>query len=158
MPKKKAHLEGRTREERIEQRQRLGSLSSLTVQPATKKRYDNALNKFYDFLHFENLPLPRQKVQMDALVAEYIEHLWASGEGRALASDTVAGLQNLEPHLKGHLPTVWRLLKVWSQNEIPNRAPPMPEPVLLAMVGTALLKNESDFALSLLLGFYDAYW
>eukprot|EP00435_Cladocopium_sp_Y103_P018556 s1332_g4.t1 len=36
---------------------------------------------------------------------------------RALASDTVAGLQDLEPHLKGHLPTVWRLLKVWSQNE-----------------------------------------
>lgn len=91
---------------------------------------------------------------MDAILSEYIEHLWASGEGRALASDTVAGLQNLEPHLKNRLPTVWRLLKVWNQNEIPNRAPPMPESVVHAMAGRALLNNDADFALSLLLGFY----
>ena len=153
MPKRKAHLEGRTKEERIQQRKHLGSLQSLAVQPATKKRYDRALEKFFDFLHFEKMELPRQKYAMDA-VAEYVEHLWASGEGRALASDTVAGLQNLEPHLKGHLPTVWRLLKVWSQNEMPNRAPPMPETVAHAMVGRALLQNDPEFGLSILLGFY----
>ena len=122
MVKKARHLEGRTKEERAEKRKELGSLRSLAVQPATKKRYDAALNKFFDFLRFENLDLPQQKMKMDALVADYVEHLWASGEGRALASDTVAGLQDLEPHLKGNLPTVWRLLKVWTQNELPNRA------------------------------------
>ena len=84
MGKKKIHLEGKTREERIEQRRALGSLQSLAVQPVTKRRYDAAINKFLDFLKFEQIP-------------EYIEHLWASGEGRALASDTVAGIQNLEP-------------------------------------------------------------
>lgn len=118
MPKRKVHLEGRTREERIQKRQRPGSLHSLTVQPATKKRYDTALDKFFDFLKFENLELsknlelPKQKIKLDGLVADYIEHLWSSGEGRALASDTVAGLQNLDPHLKNSLVTAWRLLKV----------------------------------------------
>ena len=154
MPKAKAHLEGRTKEERINQRKRLGSLQSLTVQPATKKRYDKALDQFFDFLRFEGMELPKQRVQMDELVAEYVEHLWATGEGRALASDTVAALQNLEPHLKNHLPTVWRLLKVWNQNELPNRAPPMPETVVHAMAGRALLKEDPEFALSILLGFY----
>jgi hypothetical protein len=154
MGKKKAQLEAKTREERIEQRRRQGTLRSLAVQPATKRRYDAAMNRFLDFLKYEQIPLPKERSKMDDLLAEYIEHLWASGEGRALASDTVAGLQDLEPHLKGSLPTVWRLLKVWSQNELPNRAPPLPEVVVKAMAGRALFKNDPEFALSLLLGFY----
>ena len=91
---------------------------------------------------------------MDDLVAEYIEHLWSSGEGRAMASDTVAALQDSEPHLKGKLASVWRLLKVWSQHELPNRAPPMPETVVHAMVGRAILQEDVEFALSILVGFY----
>ena len=154
MVKTKAQLEGKSREERVEQRRKLGSLQSLAVQPATKHRYDAAINKFLDFLKSEQFALPKQRSKMDDLLAEYIEHLWSSGEGRALASDTLAGIQNLEPHLKGSLPTVWRLLKVWSQNGLPNRAPPLLETALHAMVGRALFQGDSEFALSLLLGFY----
>jgi hypothetical protein len=60
----------------------------------------------------------------------------------------------MEPNLKGHLNMSWRLLKVWHQNEMPNRAPPFPEVVLQALVGKAIMKNDPNFALSLLLGFY----
>ena len=141
MPKKKVHIEARTQEERIEQRKPLGSLRSLTVQPAMKKRYYEALSKFFDFLTFEGLALPKQKYHIDILAAEYIEDVRSSGEGGALASDTGAGLQNLEPHLKGRLATVWRWLKVWSQNELPNRAPPMPESVVHAIAGRAILSR-----------------
>ena len=154
MPKRKAFLEARTKEQRIEQRKGLGSLRSLTVQPKTKKRYDAALQKFFAFLKFENLTLPKMKSRMDDLISDYLEHLWASGEGRALASDSIAALQDAEPHLKGHLLGSWRLLKVWSQQEIPNRAPPFPEIVVHAMVGQAIMRHDSCFALSLLLGFY----
>ena len=62
-----------------------------------------------------------------------MEYLWATGEGRALASDTVAALQDTEPHLKGHLQVTWRLLKTWRINEVPNRAPPLPAQALNAM-------------------------
>jgi hypothetical protein len=154
MPKRKAILEGSSREQRIEQRRNLGSLRSLTVQPKTKKRYDLALEKFFSFLAFEKITLPRQRSHMDDLISDYLEHLWSEGEGRALASDTVAALQDAEPHLKGHLQGSWRLLKVWSQQEIPNRAPPLPEVVLHAMVGQAIMRQDPQFALSLLLSFY----
>lgn len=154
MGKKAALIEARTKEDRATQRKQLGSLRSLAVQPKTRQRYDAAMNKLFDFLKFEGLELPKQKVALDDLVADYIEQLWASGEGRALASDTVAGLQNLEPHLKGSLLGSWRLLKVWGQNEQPNRAPPFPESVLQALVGQAILQEDLNFALSLLLGFY----
>ena len=154
MPKKKAHLEARTRQQRVEQRKSLGTLKSLTVQPRTKKRYDAALAKFFAFLQFENLTIPKQRSRMDDLVSDYLEHLWASGEGRALASDSLAALQDADPHLKGHLVGSWRLLKVWNQQEIPNRAPPLPEKVLHAMVGHAIMRQDETYALSLLLGFY----
>ena len=154
MPKKKVHLAAPTKQQRAEQRQKLGSLRSLAVQPGTKKRYDAALSKFFAFLRFEGLALPTARAQMDDIVTEYVEHLWSSGEGRALASDTIAALQNEDAKLKGMLPGSWRLLKIWNQNELPNRAPPLPESVVHALAGWALLHEDHDFALSVLLGFY----
>ena len=44
MPKR--HLEARTQEDRAKQRQGLGSLQDLTVQPATKARYKKAIDGF----------------------------------------------------------------------------------------------------------------
>ena len=154
MPKKKSIVEGRTQQQRIEQRKQLGSLRSLTVQPKTRKRYDNALNRFFAHLRDNQLELPRQRRYLDDMLSDYLEILWSSGEGRALASDTLAGLQDSDPKLKGQLPTCWRLMKVWSQNEIPSRAPPMPESVVHALVGYAIFKEDHLFALSILLGFY----
>ena len=145
MPKRKILLEARTQEERKRQRQQLGSLQSLTVQPATRKRYQAAVDKFLLFLKHENLGLPEKRVALDDYLSEYIEHLWSNGDGRALASDTVAGMQHFDARLKGALPLTWRLLKVWHHNELPNRAPPFPERVLLALVGHALLKNRHLF-------------
>eukprot|EP00435_Cladocopium_sp_Y103_P016967 s907_g4.t1 len=150
----RSSVPSRTREERVVQRKKLGSLRSLTVQPSTKKRYDLALDRFLEFLRKEGISLPTKREALDDLAAEYLEFLWSSGEGRALASDTLASLQNLEPHLKGHLCMSWRLLKVWHQNELPSRAPPFPEIVLQALVGKAIMNQDSAFALSLLLGFY----
>ena len=154
MPKRKAQIAAVTKQQRVEQRKQLGSLRSLAVQPGTKKRYEAALSKFFAFLKYEHLSLPRARSAMDDLVSDYIEHLWASGEGRALASDTLAGLQHEDAKLKGNLPLSWRLLKVWNQNELPNRAPPLPESVVHALAGWALMHDDFDFALSVLLGFY----
>ena len=138
MPRKGTKIEGRTQKERKRLRQQMGSLKSLTVQPATKARYQLALDKFLLFLKHNGMQLPRQRAQLDHYTSEYLEHLWSQGEGRAPASDTIAGLQDQDPRLRGMLPCTWRLLKVWHTHEIPNRAAPLPETVLKAMVGHAL--------------------
>lgn len=91
---------------------------------------------------------------MDPLVCDYLEHLWAKGKGRGLAYDTLAGLQDSQPNLRGAMPGAWRLLKTWQINEIPSRAPPVPEHVLQALVGWAFFKQQYTFGISLLLGFY----
>lgn len=92
MGKVTRHAEGRTEVERAKVRRTLGPLRQLTVQPRTRARYEAARTKFYQFLQDENLQLPRKREALDILLAEYIEHLWLAGKGRALASDTVAGL------------------------------------------------------------------
>lgn len=154
MGKVTRHVEGRSKESRAKVRKSLGTLKSLTVQPQTRARYERARQKFYTFLQDNRLTLPAKREQLDPLLAEYVEHLWSSGEGRGLASDTVAGIQDLDPRLKGHLSLTWRLLKTWSVNEIPNRAPPIPETILMAMTGWAFFHELPVFGLSLLVGYY----
>ena len=130
------------------------TLRDLTVQPATRKRYDAATNKFLSFLQQEGQALPKEKNKMDPLVCEYVEYLWSWGAGRGLARDTLAGLQDLQPNLKNSLPGAWRLLKTWHVNEVPNRALPLPEHIVQAMAGWGFFKGHITFAIFLLVGFY----
>ena len=139
-------LEGHSKQARQNQRRQLGSLKSLTVSPKTNQRYTLARQKFYDFLGRNQLS--------HGLLSEYIEFLWTEGEGRRLASDTVGGLQNADPKLKGQLPATWRLLKTWHTNEIPNRAPPLTETAVHAMVGWSFFHGHYGFGVSLVLAFY----
>ena len=96
------HLEGRSKTERKAVRARLGSLRQLTVQPKTRERYTKAVNRFYRFLNERQIELPRQRANLDPLVSDFLEHIWSEGEGRSLASDTLAGLQDRDPRLKGN--------------------------------------------------------
>lgn len=150
----KVVLENKNPRVRAQERQKLGTLRQLTVQPATRARYDKALSSFLQFLKHNNLTLPYQRDRLDPLAAEYIEHLWVTGAGRGLASDTLASLQDQDPRLRGQLQSSWRLLKTWHSHEIPNRAPPFPEYILHCLVGWALLRSNFNFAVSLLVGFY----
>ena len=48
----------------------------------------------------------------------------------------------------------WRLMKTWSVNEVPARAPPMTEAVVRAMTGWAFFNDQLGFGISLLVGYY----
>ena len=145
---------GHSKEDRKQLRKTLGSLRSLTVQPITRKRYDEGLQHFYDYLAREGLDLPSKRDKMDQFVSDYIEYLWSEGEGRASASNFLAALQDRDPKLKGLLPLSWRLMRTWTTAEVPNRAPPLTETVLKAMVGWSFLHEHFRFGISLLVGFY----
>ena len=152
MPKR--HLEASTPEARAKIRKNLGTLKSLTVQPVTRKRYEEARESFYSWLRQEKILLPHTAYQLDFVVSDYLEALWAQGKGRTEGSNTLAGLQDAQPHLKGKLKMSWRLMKTWVTHEVPNRAPPLPLDCLYVLVGYAIFKKWHLFALSLLLGFH----
>ena len=151
---RKRVLESALPQDRATQRRRLGSLRELTVQPATKRRYTLATQAFFTYLHRAGIELPSKKTHLDNSLCDYVEFLWSSGAGRGQANDTLAGLQDAQPDLRHHLPGAWRLLKTWSINEVPARAPPIPEHVVKAMAGWGFFKGYYSFGVSLLLGFY----
>lgn len=124
MPKRV--LEGHTPAERVQQRSKLGTLRQLTVQPATRRRYENALDRFMNFLKQEKITLPTNKFDTDPIVCDYLEHLWSAGQGRALASDTLASLQDKQPNLRHCLPGAWRLMKTWSPMRYQTERRPFP--------------------------------
>ena len=126
----------------------------MTIQPRARARYDKAKARFYDFLTANHLEIPRQKAKLDGILCEYLEYLWSSGEGRALASDSLTALQDADPGIRGHIPGAWRLLKTWNLNELPNRAPPLPEKILQSLVGYFIFHEKPAMALSLLIAFY----
>ena len=144
-------MEGKSQQERKKVRNKLGSLKGLTVQPRTRQLYTECLNRFFDWMAGEGLVLPRL---VDALVSDYLEHLWASGEGRSVANNTLAALQDRDPSLKKKLPGSWRLLKAWATVEIPNRAPPMTLQILDALCGWSIFKGCPAFGLSLRIAFF----
>ena len=147
-------MEGKSQQERKKVRNKLGSLKGLTVQPGTRQRYTECLNRFFDWMTGDGLVLPKQQARLDGLVSDYLEHLWASGEGRSIANNTLAALQDRDPSLKKKLPGSWRLLKAWTTVEIPNRAPPMTLQILDALCGWSIFKGCPEFGLSLRIAFY----
>ena len=154
MSHSKVHIEGKDKASRQQQRRALGPLRQLAVQPATRARYDKALEKFRTYLREESRRFPDDPLTLDFWLSHYIEFLWETGEGRALACDSIAAVQDYKPSVKGRLPSSWRLMKTWSSTEIPSRAPPVPTEALEILVGYSLFKKDDLFALSLLLGFH----
>ena len=61
-------MEGKSQQERKKVRSKLGSLKGLTVQPRTRERYTDCLNRFFDWLAGEGLVLPKRQNLHDGLV------------------------------------------------------------------------------------------
>ena len=154
MGKKGKVKHAHTKEGRKQLRATLGSLKSLTVQPQTRIRYKEGLDRFFNYLRTEGLVLPKKRDAMDDLVGDYLEFLWSEGEGREVASNFLAALQDFDPKLRGALPASWRLMKTWTTHEVPNRAPPLTEPILKAMCGWGVFHKEYSFCISLLVAFH----
>ena len=146
-------VEARTKEERIQRRQKLGALHTLVVKPTTEKRYDHAFILFLTYLRNERLSLAPTKEGVDQQVSEYLEHLWLEGESQYLAGDTISAIQHKQPSLKKALPQSWRLLRTWQKHEIPCRAPPFTLQTLEVILGY-LSKRDVTFAIALLLCFH----
>ncbi|CAK0904679.1 unnamed protein product, partial [Prorocentrum cordatum] len=90
--------------------------------------------------------------KLDLLVAERIEWLWTEGHLQGLVGNALSAVQFFL-RKKRILPASWRLLRAWQNLELPQRALPLPEVVLLAMAATARGWGRNDIAVLLVLGF-----
>eukprot|EP00435_Cladocopium_sp_Y103_P030320 s1304_g7.t1 len=142
-----------TQASRRAERQKVGSLSKLVIQPKTHKRYEASYEEFCKFHQLDkNFSLPEFHL-FDEWVADFVEHLWESGRPKSEASYVLAAIQFFRPQTKHHLVWSWKLVKTWNQVELPTRATPFSAEVLLSIVGQAFHWKQTRMGWLLILGF-----
>ena len=134
-------------------RAKAGPLRDRRVGPTTLKRYHACVVRFVYFCLVWYGGFAFDWDALDIQVCEWIEHCWAEGECRAMAADTLSGVQHFLL-TRRRLPGGWKLLTTWQRAELPNRAPPLPRNVVLAIAGIAWAQGRPDVAAVVLLGFH----
>ena len=137
---------------RLRARQTRGRLRDLGISNLSLKRYREAVEAFvgWQLLWFGGVAATLG--QLDDHLAVYVEYLWESGDGRAKAAQTLAGCQHFLLRRRA-FPQAWALCRTWGSFELPQRTPPIPLTVLLALAGVAVAENRLEFAAGLLVGF-----
>eukprot|EP00435_Cladocopium_sp_Y103_P028720 s438_g7.t1 len=89
----------------------------------------------------------------DDMVAEYVESLWEDGAAKSAANYTVAAIQFYRPDTKHHLPWAWKLVRVWNQIEVPQRANPLTPELLMGFAGQAFQWRQFELGWLFVVGF-----
>ena len=154
MPPKRL-IAAASKQARADARSHVGPLSELLVSQKTLDvRYRPACRRFFESIASQSSVLATTDIGIDAQIAAYIENLWEEGEGRNSAGDIISAMSLFCPHLKGSLCCSWQLFKAWAKQEMPARAPPMPELWVLAAVALAQRKGWDDVGLVIGVAFY----
>ena len=139
---------------RVAVRQRLGRLSDLRVTARTFNRYVRSASRFLEWAREAgNGGLAASDAALEHQLCEYIEELWQEGEGRSAATDVMSSVCFLLKKPRS-FHAGWRLCSTWSRLELPCRAPPLTQDLLLAMCGYACSIGRADLACGLCLGFH----
>ncbi len=150
MPRVIKVLTKATREERKQARR---GISLHELPKTTVNRYNKALLGFFKWLHQSDCVI-EDCCDLDLAVSQFIVFLWEDGETVGLAGDTLSGLEYHIRFLKSKLKGGWKLITTWRKRELPNRAPPPPFSVCLALAGMAMSIDDLGFCCGILVGFH----
>ena len=100
------------------------------------------------------LTLVQSELELDERIADWIQDEFEDGCPLHLVADALSGLHHFEPYTKKKLSKSWRLYSIWRRYEVPCRAPPLTQEIVLAMAGYCLKHAELTMGALLLLGFH----
>jgi len=133
-------------------RARLG-ISLHELPQSTVARYNHAVVMFLHWWASDVFQV-RSVFDLDSLLVRYLVYLWEDGETIGIAGDTLSGLEYHLKFLRSHLNGAWKIIGTWRKRELPNRAPPIPLSVVLAMCGCFLQLGHLGLACGVVLGFH----
>lgn len=121
--------------------------AGITVQ--TQERYYVAVREVKKFVE-----AAESYVALDEKIADWIQHKFEAGYPLNGVADCLSGIHYFLPQSRRQLPVAWKLFSVWRKIEVPSRAPPITEDLLLALASRALALNQLEFSCLLLVGFH----
>ena len=138
----------RTREERVRERRHV-ILEDVAISKNTRKLYIQGARRL--------LPIfdqSRDEQELDDRISQWVQKQWSKGTPLFQVSSALCGVQHFLPWTKRRLSRSWRSYQVWRRLEVPIRAPPLAEDILLSLANFAIQRGDLIFASLLLLGFY----
>ncbi|CAK0850609.1 unnamed protein product [Prorocentrum cordatum] len=110
------------------------------------------VQSFVSWIRAHGIDVATDLEQLDFQLCEWIETLWAHGRPAGDAGATLSGVQFFLRR-KRVFHSAWNLLKAWQRTEMPQRAPPMPEYVLMSLATVARSWSRNDIAVLLVIGY-----
>ena len=114
--RKRLALARDTKAARKEERNRLGTLREQMVLPSTRKRYEDAMKRFFDWMQRQNLEIPSTIQELDEALCHFLETLWNEGDPQSWAGDCLSGVSSEGPSARGSLKDSWKLLSIWQRS------------------------------------------
>lgn len=133
-------------------RRRGRTLKDSMISNELKERYQTALVQITEFWMDHNVDVHSLDV-LDESVSTYLEHIFAEGLPKSLASDTLASIQHHLPTSCGKLRFSWKMAKTWQKLEPPTRLVPLSPLVVQAFAGGLWQSGYSREAAALLVAF-----
>ena len=130
-----------------------GTLLERQVSARCRERYAAALEYFFFLLPWVWGRWPSSWPKRDEALCHYIECLWAEGEAKSRAADTISALQ-WKYGTRAVFPGSWRRYKTWNTLEISQQTPPLPVEVMFALCGLALRAGHPYIAVALYTAFH----
>ena len=132
-------------------------LEGLSLAPATRLSYSNALRKFLSFASTSLDKLEsRRSRSVDRLLTDFLNHLHRSGGSFTDGSHAVHGLIAALPHLQYKLPRSRRSLKGWDRHREHKSHPPLTWELTVTIALAMAAAGRDGHALCTLLAF-DGY-
>ena len=103
----RSKVKRRTEASRTE-RQRRDSLADLALEAVTLERYQKTLWNFFRYLDDFRKPTPCTVWHLDDELSQYVEELWAAGDGLTQAEYTLAAVHHFAPQLHVRVPGAWK--------------------------------------------------
>ena len=115
------------------QRARVGPLRGCLVRPATLEGYRRACRWFFVQMAVWKVAVASEVWEFDEQIGDAIEFAWETGLSRAHVGNLLSGLEHYVNALRGNLRGSWRLWRVWGEQEVPCRAPPLSLRAMMAI-------------------------
>ena len=124
-------------------------LEDIGITRSTLERYHHAVLRLKPILEVVS-----SEAELDDSIADWIQAEFEDGCPLHLIGDALSGLHYFEPFTKKKLTKSWRLYSIWRRYEVPCRAPPLTQDIVLGMAGYCIAHCELCMAALLLLGFH----
>eukprot|EP00435_Cladocopium_sp_Y103_P036468 s114_g9.t1 len=124
-------------------------LEDVGITAATLDRYYTAVARMAPILEDVDT-----EASLDETISQWIQDEFEDGTPLHMVGDALSGLHHFEPFTRKRLHKSWRLYSIWRRFEVPCRAPPLTQELVLAMAGWLISVDELTMSALVLLGFH----